>query len=73
MSWLISFAWAYSTCEEREPRITNLNEKFLPTVGFKHQESSASEANSLRVDLLVEINVDHVLPECTIQITCTTW
>ena len=22
MSWLISFAWTYSTCSEREPRIT---------------------------------------------------
>ena len=33
ISWLISFAWDYSNCKERESRITN--ENFFPTVGFE--------------------------------------
>ena len=33
MSWLISFSWDYSTCEERKPRITKW--KFLSTMKFE--------------------------------------
>ena len=33
ISWLISFAWAYSSCEEREPRITKW--KILANSGIR--------------------------------------
>ena len=56
ISWSNPFAWAYSTCEEREPR--------LP---FAHEANSLSGA---LLDLITvdHFKVDRVLPECAINI-----
>ena len=58
MSWLISFAWAYLTCEEREPRITKWQ------ISCPHWHSnpglSAYEANALSVELIELINIGHL-------------
>ena len=69
MPLLLSFAWAYSTCEEREMR--NYKMKNSCPLWDWNPGPSASEANSLSVSLQVEIyidhlNVDRVLPKFAI-------
>ena len=74
MSWSISSAWAYLTCEEREPRITT--SKILAHSGIRTLDlhyitfiySSAYEADALSVELIRADNYqspkgDRVLPE----------
>ena len=70
MSWLISFALAYSTCEERGPRI--IKWKFLAHSGIQNPGPSAYEY-LLSVPLLVEISIEYLnfdrgIPECVIKL-----
>ena len=56
MPWLTSFAWAYSTCDERKPRIKKMKNS---SPGFE-PGTSAYEPNALSVELLELINIDHL-------------
>ena len=72
MSWLISFAWTYSSCEERGLSEHYKMKKNLTTMGFE-SVPSAYEANALTIELRDMISIEHlkidrVLPECAIQI-----
>ena len=70
MPWLTSFAWAYSTCDEHELRIT-LNEKILPTVGVEsgslRLRSERAKRWAIRADKYWPPKGDHILPECAIN------
>ena len=56
MSWLISFAWSYLTCEERESRITKWN--FFCPQWDSNPRPSTYEENAPSVELLELINID---------------
>ena len=72
MSWFISIAWAYATCEEREPRITKWF--FSSTLGVEPGTCTFRLRSELaEVALLEQISIEHlnfyrVLPECAIRI-----
>ena len=57
MSWLISFEWAYLTCEERQPRITK--RKILAHSGIRTRDLPFTK-RTLNVELLELINIDHL-------------
>ena len=64
MLWLISFEWAYSRCEEGEPRITKWK-NYCPQWD-SNPTPSAYEANALTIALLDLISIEHLKLDCVL-------